>query len=192
MPPKLAAYVYISFYLPLFVFFTLLSSIYICVQRDTHIYNHSFINTQQQDLIDQLQGVFDALHEKEERVEKVKSISSIDITAFHCQECDRFYEKYNRLCAARHHRVKKVQTKKRFFVCGNHGCRGEATAIGTSTAPSEACGRCGEKLWRKKGKGSGKAAEGAGGSSGNGGAMGAPIGAIAEWSRNQDISQLYN
>lgn len=140
------------------------------------------------ELLEQLNGVFESLGEKEDMAERVKSLSSLQVTAYHCQDCDRFYEKYNPLCAERRHRFKKVQTKKRFFICGNRGCPGETAVLGAS-APQESCSRCGEKLWRAKGKGKALGALGAGG---KGGGVEMLIPAVSEFNRHADISALYN
>jgi len=137
--------------------------------------------------MDHLDGVFEALHEKEARAEQLKTLFSINVTVIHCHECDRFYEKHPRLCADKGHRLKKVATKKRFFICGNLGCAGETVVLGL-TAPREACDRCGEKLWRAKGKGN-KAAAGGGDGSKSGG-VGSLISAVSEFNRNADISTL--
>lgn len=139
--------------------------------------------------MDHLEGVFEALHEKEARAEQFKALSSIDVTAIHCLECGRFFDKHPRLCADKGHRLRKVATKKRFFVCGNQGCAGETVVLGL-TAPREACDRCGEKLWRAKGKGN-KAAAGGGNASKSGG-VGSLITAVSEWNRHSDISNLYD
>jgi uncharacterized CHY-type Zn-finger protein len=138
--------------------------------------------------MDHLDGVFEALHEKEARAEQLKTLSSIDVTAIYCQECDRYYEKHPRLCTEKGHRLRKVPTKKRFFLCGNLGCPGETVVLGL-TAPREACERCGEKLWRAKGKGN-KAAAG-GGDASKGGGVGNLILSVSESNRNADISTLY-
>lgn len=132
-----------------------------------------------------LDGVFEALHEKEARAEELKLLSSIDITAFHCSECDRFYEKHPSLCAHNKHRLRKAPIKKRFFLCGNIGCTGETAVLGL-TAPREACDRCGEKLWRAKGKGNTAAA-----GDGKRGGVGNLILSISESNRNADVSTLY-
>lgn len=138
--------------------------------------------------MDHLDGVFEALHEKEARAEQLKALSSIDVTAIYCQECDRYYERHPRLCAEKGHRLRKVPTKKRFFLCGNLGCAGETAVLGL-TAPREACERCGEKLWQAKGKGN-KAAAG-GGDGSKGGGVGSLILSVSESTRNADISSLY-
>ncbi len=140
-----------------------------------------------QELMDHMDGVFEALHEKEAHAEGLKALSSIDITAFHCNECDRFYEKHPSLCAQNKHRVRKAPTKKRFFLCGNISCTGETAVLGL-TAPREACDRCGEMLWWARGK-CNKTAAGCGG---KGGGVGKLILSISESNRNADVSTLYD
>ncbi|TFJ86105.1 hypothetical protein NSK_002925 [Nannochloropsis salina CCMP1776] len=140
------------------------------------------------ELMEHLHGVFEALGEKETRAEYFKNLSSIEVVAVSCQECNRLFEKHPRLCAKRGHILKRLTIKKRFFICGNQGCSEEVSMLG-SAAPHEACSRCGEKLWRAKGKGSKAAAGGEARAKSNG--VGVLIPAVSEWNRNADLSSLY-
>lgn len=94
-------------------------------------------------------------------------------------QCGRLSEKWPKLCQEQGHRVKKVQTKKRFFVCANPSCGGQASLLGPGMHPQESCPKCGERLWRVRGKG--KPLNGGDGR-GKGG-LARPVAAIADWNR---------
>lgn len=82
--------------------------------------------------MEHLHGVFEALGEKETRAEYFKNLSSIEVVAVSCQECNRLFEKHPRLCAKRGHILKRLTIKKRFFICGNQGCSEEVSMLGSA------------------------------------------------------------
>lgn len=94
-------------------------------------------------------------------------------------QCGRLSEKWPKLCQEQGHRVKKVQAKKRFFVCVNPGCGGQTSLLGPGMQPKGACSKCGERSWRVRGKG--KPLNG-GDDRGKGG-LARPVAAIADWNR---------
>jgi hypothetical protein len=99
------------------------------------------------------------------------------------RQCDRLTERWPHFCSERGHRVRKVPAKKRFFVCANAGCGGQASLVGPGMHPKEACSRCGERLWRVRGKGSAGGGGGGEGEGGKGGGLARPVPAIADWNR---------
>lgn len=76
--------------------------------------------------------------------------------------------------------MQPIKTKKRFFLCANGGCGGQTSLVGPGMHPKEACGKCGGRLWRARGKGN---AGQAGGEGGKGGGISQPVPAIADWNR---------
>lgn len=101
-------------------------------------------------------------------------------TYIYTKQCGRVSEKWPKLCSEQGHRVQKIQTKKRFFICANPSCGGQATLVGPGMHPKEACPKCGERLWRVRGKG--KALNG-GDDCGKGSGLARPVAAIADWNR---------
>lgn len=61
--------------------------------------------------------------EKTDKTEEFKlTIKSVEVEAYHCRECDMWYEHINNYCKRENHTLSKKKVKKEYYNCINKGC----------------------------------------------------------------------
>ncbi|BAM42284.1 uncharacterized protein TOT_040000653 [Theileria orientalis strain Shintoku] len=61
--------------------------------------------------------------EKMDKTEEFKlTIKFLEVEAYHCRECDMWYEHVNNYCKRENHTLNKKRVKKEYHICINKGC----------------------------------------------------------------------
>lgn len=91
------------------------------------------------------------LEKKEEKIINDEEITSIQIRAAHCQNCNKYTEQPLSLCQKQGHIIHMVSTKKRFIEC--QGCGRRDYVIGNRINEiTHNCSFCGQLNWKECGK----------------------------------------
>ena len=77
---------------------------------------------------------------------QAQKVTSIDVTAYKCKECDYLSTRLLPECTACDHTISKVVVKRRAFLCG--ACKHHTTVL-NKRFPAHACDKCGSSDWRE-------------------------------------------
>jgi minichromosome maintenance protein 10 len=88
----------------------------------------------------QMMDMMDVLEKKDQMAQKMDSIKSLEVMAWHCEICDSLTSFRSSACASVHPgALKKVKATKRWWKCG--GCGGRFETVGVRY-PKGQCPRC--------------------------------------------------
>ena len=106
-----------------------------------------------------------ALESEDLLYEAQRTVTQIEVDAFWCSTCRRYYSSYNtgrgeqqdsspsggyisnRACVVNKHKYRAVRTKRRFFDCDN--CRYKLAHLGDLSPYDVPCPKCGHEQWRE-------------------------------------------
>ena len=91
-------------------------------------------------------GKLDQYSYKENLQQELESIKEIEVQAFLCRTCQKWYQNLSAACQAKGHRVEQKTTKKRFFRCASSKCQFLLLVLGIPK-PDTTCPKCGIIQW---------------------------------------------
>ncbi|GLC45203.1 minichromosome maintenance- protein [Pleodorina starrii] len=88
---------------------------------------------------DAVLAMLEGLEARDALVQQLDSITHLKVTAWHCADCNRLSEFFDKQCKAEGHNLSKTSTLKRFWTCDH--CNARITTLGVRF-PANRCSRC--------------------------------------------------